>query len=211
MVLESLYNATDNLINQQFYKEGRDIIIGRTPEVSLKISNSGQIVRKFKDIFNENLHLFLDGEYLKFLNLFKKIKGMDENYIQEINLDLELKFENLKSANAENINTVIIYSLVLNSLISSIRDLNFEEVIKEIKRRIKNKITIPDSNIQHELDKMFMRNDDNVSILYNISYLDTLAESFNYKKVAKVCKIQISRYVNRIVNNVVNSHNKNKG
>ncbi len=211
MVLESLYNATDNLINQQFYKEGRDIIIGRTPEVSLKISNSGQIVRKFKDIFNENLHLFLDGEYLKFLNLFKKIKGMDENYIQEINLDLELKFENLKSANAENINTVIIYSLVLNSLISSIRDLNFEEVIKEIKRRIKNKITIPDSRIQHELDKMFMRNDDNVSILYNISYLDTLAESFNYKKVAKVCKIQISRYVNRIVNNVVNSHNKNKG
>ena len=211
MVLQSLYNATDNLINQQFYKEGRDIIIGRTPEVSLKISNSGQIVRKFKDMFNENLHLFLDGKYLKFLNLFKKIKGMDENYIQEIYQDLELKFENLKSANAENINKVIIYSLVLNSLISSIRDLNFEEAIKEIKRRIKNKITITDSKIQLELDNMFMKNDDNVSILYNISYLDTLAESFNYKKVAKVCKIQISRYVNRIVNNIVNSHNKNKG
>ena len=211
MVLESLYNATDNLINQQFYKEGRDTIIGRTPEVSLKISNSGQIVRKFKDMFNENLHLFLDGKYLKFLNLFKKIKGMDENYIQEIYQDLELKFENLKSANAENINKVIIYSLVLNSLISSIRDLNFEEAIKEIKRRIKNKITITDSKIQLELDNMFMKNDDNVSILYNISYLDTLAESFNYKKVAKVCKIQISRYVNRIVNNIVNSHNKNKG
>lgn len=207
MVLESLYNATDNLINQQFYKEGQDTIIGRTPEVSLKISNSGQIVRKFKDMFNENLHLFLDGKYLKFLNLFKKIKGMDENYIQEIYQDLELKFENLKSANAENINTVIIYSLVLNSLISSIRDLNFEEAIKEIKRRIKNKITITDSKIQQELDNMFMKNDDNVSILYNISYLDTLAESFNYKKVAKVCKIQISRYVNRIVNNIVNSHN----
>ncbi len=207
MVLESLYNATDNLINQQFYKEGRDIIIGRTPEVSLKISNSGQIVRKFKDMFNENLHLFLDGKYLKFLNLFKKIKGMDENYIQEIYQDLELKFENLKSANAENINTVIIYSLVLNSLISSIRDLNFEEAIKEIKRRIKNKITITDSKIQQELDNMFMKNDDNVSILYNISYLDTLAESFNYKKVAKVCKIQISRYINRIVNIIVNSHN----
>jgi len=206
MVLESLYNATDNLINQQFYKEGRDTIIGRTPEVSLKISNSGQIVRKFKDMFNENMHLFLDGEYLKFLNLFQKIKGMDENYIQEINQDLELKFENLKSANAENINVVILYSLVLNSLISSIRDLNFEEAISEIKKRIKNKITITDSKIQEELDKMFMKNDDNVSILYNISYLDTLAESFNYKKVAKVCKIQISRYINRIVNKIINSH-----
>lgn len=207
MVLESLYNATDNLINQQFYKDGRDTIIGRTPEVSLKISNSGQIVRKFKDLFNANLHLFLDGKYLKFLNLFKKIKGIDENYIQEIFQDLELKFENLKNANAENINTVILYSLVLNSLISSIRDLNFEEAIKEIKTRVKDKIKISDTKIQNELDKMFMRNDDNVSILYNISYLDTLAESFNYKKVAKVCKIQISRYINRIVRLILSTNN----
>lgn len=203
MIIESLHNATDNLINQQFYKDGRDIIIGRTPEVSLKISKSGQIVRKFKDIFNENLHLFLEGKYLKFLNLFKIIKGMDENYIQEIYQDLELKFENLKNANAENINTIILYSLVLNSLISSIRDLNFEEAIKEVKTRIKSRIKISEKKIQNELDKMFMKNDDNISILYNISYLDTLAESFNYKKVAKVCKIQTSRYINRIVKIII--------
>lgn len=206
-MLESLYNATDNLINQQFYKAGRDIIIGRTPEVSLKISNSGQIVRKFKNMFNENLHIFLDGKYLKFLNLFKKIKGMDENYIQEIYQDLELKFENLKNANAENINDVVLYSLVLNSLISTIRDLNFGEAIKEIKKRVKSKMKISNTKIQYELDKMFMKNDDNVSILYNICYLDTLAESFNYKKVAKVCKIQISRYINRIVKLVITSTN----
>ena len=206
-MLESLYNATDNLINQQFYKAGRDIIIGRTPEVSLKISNSGQIVRKFKNMFNENLHIFLDGKYLKFLNLFKKIKGMDENYIQEIYQDLELKFENLKNVNAENINIVVLYSLVLNSLISTIRDLNFGEAIKEIKKRVKSKMKISNTKIQYELDKMFMKNDDNVSILYNICYLDTLAESFNYKKVAKVCKIQISRYINRIVKLVITSTN----
>ena len=206
-MLESLYNATDNLINQQFYKAGRDIIIGRTPEVSLKISNSGQIIRKFKNIFNENLQIFLDGKYLKFLNLFKKIKGMDENYIQEIYQDLELKFENLKNVNAENINIVVLYSLVLNSLISRILDLNFGEAIKEIKKRVKSKMKISNTKIQYELDKMFMKNDDNVSILYNICYLDTLAESFNYKKVAKVCKIQISRYINRIVKLVITSTN----
>jgi len=206
-VLESLYDATDNLINQQFYKDGRDTIIGRTPEVSLKISNSGQIVRKFKDLFNENLDLFLDGKYLKFLNLFKKIKGMDENCIQEINQDLELKFESLKNSSAENINTIVLYALVLNSLISSIRDLNFEEAIKEIKTRVKNRMKISDAKIQNELDKMFMLNNDNISILYNVSYLETLAESFNYKKVAKVCKIQISRYINRIVKLVITANN----
>ena len=206
MDLERLYDATDNLINQQFYKGGHDIIIGRTPEISLKISNSGQIIRKFKDLFNQNLDLFLDGKYLEFLNLFKRIKGMDENYIREIYQDLQLKFETLKEA--ENINTVIIYSLVLNSLISSIRDLNFGDSIREIKKRILRKSKIYENKIQEELDKLFMRNDHNISILYNISYLDTLAESFNYKKVAHICKIQKSKFINRIVRKILFSLNK---
>ena len=206
MVLERLYDATDNLINQQFYKGGHDIIIGRTPEISLKISNSGQIIKKFKDLFNQNLDLFLDGKYLEFLNLFKRIKGMDENYIREIYQDLQLKFETLKEA--ENINTVIIYSLVLNSLISSIRDLNFGDSIKEIKKRILRKSKINENKIQEELDKLFMRNDHNISILYNISYLDTLAESFNYKKVAHICKIQKSKFINQIVRKILFSLNR---
>lgn len=205
MIRNQLLTATSNLIEQQFYKNGTDIIIGRTPEVSLKISKSGQIIRKFKDLFNENLHLFLEGKYLKFLNLFKKIKGLDDNYIREIYQDLQLKFETLQDV--DNINLVVLYSIVLNSLISSIRDLNFGETIREIKSRVKKKIDISENKIQDELDKLFMRNDDKISILYNISYLDTLAESFNYKRVAHICKIQKGKYINLIVKLIINSIN----
>ncbi|MFX0104662.1 MAG: hypothetical protein ACFE75_04120 [Candidatus Hodarchaeota archaeon] len=207
MILEQLYDATDNLINQQFYKDGRDVIIGRTPEVSIKISNSGQIIRKFKDLFNQNLNLFLEGKYLKFLNHFKKIKGVDEIFVREVYQDLQLKYEHLKDTNSDHINIVILYSMFLNSLISSIRDLNFGDAIKEIKRRIMKKSNIRELKIQKELDKLFMKNDDNISILYNISYLDTLAESFNYKKVAHICKIQKSKFINRIVK-LIESSNK---
>ena len=199
--MNQLLDATSNLIEQQFKVPGKDIIIGRTPEVSVKISNSGQIIKKFKDLFNSNLQLFIDGKYLQFLKLFKIIKGVDENYINEIYQDLELKLENLRDT--ENISIVVLYAIVLNSLISSIRDLNFTETIKEIKKRVKNKVPKDDSQIQEELDKLFMVNDDNVSILYNISYLDTLAESFNYRKVAHICKIQKGKYINRIVNIIV--------
>ena len=101
MTISQLFSATNHLIDQQFYN-GQDIIIGRTPEISLKISNSGQIVRKFKDLFNQNLDLFLEGKYLEFLKLFKRIKGIDENYIREIYQDLQLKFESIKEA--QNIN-----------------------------------------------------------------------------------------------------------
>jgi hypothetical protein len=203
MIMNQLIDATSNLIEQQFKVPGKDIIIGRTPEVSVKISNSGQIIKKFKDLFNSNLQLFIDGKYLQFLKLFKIIKGVDENYINEIYQDLELKLENLRDT--ENISIVVLYAIVLNSLISSIRDLNFTETIKEIKKRVKNKVPKDDSQIQEELDKLFMVNDDNVSILYNISYLDTLAESFNYRKVAHICKIQKGKYINRIVNIIVSS------
>lgn len=205
MILEQLYDATNNLINQQFYKDGQDIIIGRTPEVSVKISNSGQIVRKFKDLFNSNLHLFLDGKYLQFLNLFKKIKGVDENYINEIYQDLQLKFHNLKDT--DNVDIVVLYAIVLNSLISSIRDINFNDALTEINNRVKKKKKLSDNKIQQELDMLFMKNDDNVSILYNLSYLDTLAESYNYRKVAHICKIQKSKYINRIVNLILDINN----
>ncbi len=205
MSMDQLLEATSNLIEQQFKIPGRDIIIGRTPEVSVKISKSGQIVKKFKDLFNSNLHLFIEGKYLQFLNLFKKIKGIDENHINEIYQDLELKFENLKDT--DNINIVVLYAMVLNSLISSIRDLNFAETIREIKKRVKNRISANETQIQKELDKLFMMNDGNVSILYNISYLDTLAESFNYNKVAHTCKIQESKFINRIVNLIISPNN----
>lgn len=205
MIMNQLLEATSNLIDQQFKVPGRDIIIGRTPDVSVKISNSGQVIKKFKDLFNSNLQLFIDGEYLQFLTFFKKIKGIDENYINEIYQDLELKFENLRDT--EHLSIVVLYAIVLNSLISSIRDLHFAETIREIKKRVKKRKYTNEIQIQNELDKLFMVNDDNVSILYNITYLDTLAESFNYKKVAHICKIQKSKFINRIVSLIISPNN----
>ncbi|MFX1314728.1 MAG: hypothetical protein ACFE9T_02620 [Promethearchaeota archaeon] len=193
------------MINQQFYKKGHDLIIGRTPEISIKISNSGQIIRKFKDLFNENLDLFLEGKYLQFLSHFKMIKGVDEVFVREIYQDLQLKFEHLKDTNPDHINIIILYTIFLNSIISSIRDIDFKDTLKEIKRRVSKKFQINNNSIQHELDNLFMRNDNNISILYNISYLDTLAESFNFKKVAHVCKIQKSKFINRIVESIISS------
>ena len=158
-------------------------------------------------MFNKNINFFLEGNYLKFLNLFKKIKGIDENYIKEIYQDLQLKFETLKEVDKNHITTVVIYSIVLNSIISRIRDINFHKAISEIKQRVKEKSDIKENQIQDEIHNLFMRNNKNISILYNISYLDTLAESFHFKKVARVCKIQISKYINRIVNLIVASTN----
>jgi len=204
-----LLDATDNLVHQQFYKDGQDIIIGRTPDVKVKISKSGQIIKKFKDLFNDNLHYFLEGSYKKFLLPFKKIKGINEENIRQIHKDLENKLEHFKDENSEAGN-IILYTLVLSALISRIRDIHFNESIEEVRKRIGKKSGegssgLGEDEIQEALDNLFMRNNKNISILYNVSYLCALAESFNYKKVAHICKIQKSKFINRVVKMIYSS------
>ena len=195
--LKELYNATDNLIEQQFYLRGTDTIIGRTPEISMKIKNSGLIVKRFKNLFNDNLMYFLEGKYLTFFKPFTQIKGMDENYIKEIYQEIQIKLAALQDTEYD---FVLLYTLVLSSLISRIRDIHFNDAIYEIIDRVKDRSTVLKENeINLELENLFMRNNKFVSLLYNISYLDALADSFHFKKVARTCKIQKSKLINQIV------------
>lgn len=203
--LKRLYDATDNLIKQQFYKSGSDTIIGRTPEVSIKIKNSGQIVKKYENLFNQNMHLFLEGDYMKFFTPFKRIKGVDKNHISEIYQDIQIK---LAAMHGTDFDTVLMYTIVVSSLTSSIREIQFNESVQEIILRARKKTkSISVKQIEKELEKLFMRNDKNVSILYNISYLAALAESFNFMKTARTCKILRSKHINLIVNSILFSLN----
>ena len=195
--LKKLHKATDNLIEQQFYRRGTDTIVGRTPEISMKIKNSGLIVKRFKDLFYENLIYFINGQFLNFFEPFTQIKGMDENYIKEINQEIEIKLTALQDTEYD---LVISYTLVLSSLISRIRDIHFNDAIHEIIERIKHKSQkLSENEIHSKLEDLFMKNNKYVSLLYNISYLGALADSFHFKKVARTCKIQKSKLINQIV------------
>ena len=191
------------MIEQQFYIQGSDRITGRTPDVSIKIRNSGLIVKKFKDLFLKNLEFFIEGEYLEYFTPFTQIKGLDENSIKEINQEVQIKLTALKDTNFD---IVIIYILVLSSLISRIRDIHFNHVLDEVLKRVQEASkSITKDQIQSELENLFMKNNSFISILYNISYLDALAESFNFNKVAHICKIQRSKYINKLVALIISS------
>lgn len=199
--LKRLYDATDNLIKQQFYKSGSDTIVGRTPEISIKIRNSGHIVQKYKNLFNQNIQFFLEGDYMKFFSSFMKIKGVDENHIREIYQDIQIK---LAAMHGTDFDTVLMYTIVVSSLTTSIREIQFNDSVQEIIARVRKEASsLSVRQIKKELEKLFMRNDKNVSILYNISYLTALAESFNFGKTTRTCKIQRSKFINLIVNSIL--------
>ena len=195
--LKKLHKATDNLIEQQFYRRGTDTIVGRTPEISMKIKNSGLIIKRFKDLFYENLMYFVEGQFLNFFEPFTQIKGMDENYIKEIHQEIQIKLAALQDTEYD---LIISYTLVLSSLISRIRDIHFDDAIHEIIKRVKQKSkNLSENEIHSELEDLFMKNNKFVSLLYNVSYLGALADSFHFKKVARTCKIQKSKLINQIV------------
>ncbi len=205
LTIKKLYEATDSLINQQFYYSGRDLIIGRTPDISIKIRKSGQIVHKFKSLFKRNIDLFIKGEYFQFLLPFEIIQGIEERDIKEIVDRVESKLDHLNSE--EEYDILITYTMVLSAFISRIRDIHFNKALDLIKVRVKQKVSLDGDRIQNELDKLFMKNNKNVSILYNLSYIDALAVSFNFKKVARICKIQKGKFINKIVELIISGKN----
>jgi len=151
------------------------------------------------------MHLFLEGEYMKFFGPFKRIKGVDENHLREIYQDIQIK---LAAMHGADFDTVIMYTIVVSSLTTSIREIQFNESIQKIIARAREKTSsISVKQVEKELEKLFMRNDKNVSILYNISYLTALAESFNFMKTARICKIQRTKHINIIVNSILFSFN----
>ncbi|TFF85905.1 MAG: hypothetical protein EU517_01120 [Promethearchaeota archaeon] len=189
--------ATDNLIEQQFYKAGADTIVGRTPEISVRIKNSGLVIKRFKTLFYNNISFFLEKKYRNFFTPFKEIKGMDDNYIQETLQDIQIKLATMQGTELDDL---ILYTIVLSSLISKMRNIHFKESVEQIVKKVKLRNTeVTRNEVKKQLDMLFMRNNKNVSILYNLSYMDALAESFNFKKVAQTCKIQKGRFMNKTV------------
>jgi hypothetical protein len=94
-------------------------------------------------------------------------------------------------------------------LISGIREIHFNEIINEIIERANSQNpNLTKNHIQLELDKLFMKNNQNLSILYNLSFLDALAKSFNFKSVSRRCKLEKSKYLNFVVSLLISSKGK---
>ncbi|MBY9020844.1 MAG: hypothetical protein KGD67_07290 [Candidatus Lokiarchaeota archaeon] len=143
---------------------------------------------------------------MNFFKPFMIIKGIDENHIREIYQDIQIK---LAAMHGTNFDDVLMYTIVVSSLTTSIREIQFKNSIQEVIRSAKKQsANLSKKQIQDELEKLFMVNNKYVSILYNLSYIDALAESFNYLKTAHICKIQKSKCINRIVNLVMSANDK---
>ena len=182
---------------------GRDVILGRTPDISLKIRNSGKVIGRFKKLFLKSIPLFLEQNYLGFFEPFKIIKGIDDNYIKEIYQDIQIRFATMDSTDFD---VTILYTVALSSFLSTIREIHFNETINSLTNSLIEETSgLTKHKIQMELDKLFMKNNPNISILYNLSFIGILAESFNFNSVSHKVKLEKIKYCTN-VKNIIKSH-----
>jgi hypothetical protein len=145
----------------------------------------------------------MEGKYIEFFETFKRIKGIDDNHIKEVYQDIQIK---LATMHTEDFDVTILYTIALSSLLSGIREIYFNNSINKIIERVMTQIPgLTKNHIQLELDKLFMKNNENISILYNTSFLEALAETFNFKSVSKRCKIENAKYRNLVVKLILSS------
>jgi hypothetical protein len=143
---------------------------------------------------------------MNFFKPFMIIKGIDENHIREIYQDIQIK---LAAMHGTDFDDVLMYTIVVSSLTTSIREIQFKISLQEVIGSAKKQsVNLSKKQIQDELENLFMVNNKYVSILYNLSYIDALAESFNYLKTARICKIQKSKCINQIVNLIMSKTDK---
>lgn len=206
------YEVIKFLLFQQFYY-GDDIIYGRTRDVSVVVRGSGEIIEKFYINLVEQISLIRQHQYKDYLQYFN-------DFIFPINTkDIYIRFKGAyDNIEKDQLTPQIITSFLLSEILVEIRKKCFDEALNEIKIILIEKVTKFNKELDTEkkleisedfvVDKMnnlkqlFSLNDGNIGIIYNLSFLKTLAYKYTDMKVYNLTKKMLLRYMENVVEKI---------
>lgn len=195
----------DYLVRGQF-SQGGDFITDRLRKQRVQVRYAGRIIQGFIDLLSENIQDILTGNYEKYL----------KNLCSALNIDSEKILQGFlrKSAvlEAADITPPIVLTSILGELMGLIRERAFNETLQEIKNRFKQRRggtngegEISEVKVDDRIAELFQRNDENISLLYNLSFLEYLASAIHSPKVKRTTKILLGKYINRVVETLSNN------
>jgi len=188
------------LVRQQFAREG-DVITDSTKSQEVHIKGSSRVINRFIKILTENLPDFIAGNYEQYL---KKICNYSQlNEADEIFQAFSAKIGILEP---EDMIPPLILTSLMGEFLGKIREKAFKQTLAEIKRRTKVQLKITDENdfeiertIDEKIRDLFQRNESNISLLYNLCFLEYLAILANSPKVQRTARILLGKYMNQVV------------
>ncbi|HUX98968.1 MAG TPA: hypothetical protein VMV49_05405 [Candidatus Deferrimicrobium sp.] len=195
----TLPDLLEYLVRQQFNPRG-DIITDRMKGKKVHIQTAGQAIKKFIELLLKDSSDVLEANYKTYLKKLSKEFHIDLDEVQN-NFS-----ERLSRLEGEANDLPIIATLLFGELLGNIRERVFNQILTEIKNRLIENLKIKDGskakfeeNFKTQTCDLFQRNNENISLLYNLCFLEFIAETVHSYKLSRVLKILLGKYMNRVV------------
>jgi hypothetical protein len=195
----------DYLVRQQFSRGG-DFITDRMKQQRVQVRYAGRIIQGFIDLLTENIQDILTGNCEKYLGNLCGALNIDSKKILQAYLNRTAVLD------AEDKTPPIIVTSLLGELLGTIRERAFNETLQEIKTRLKKRQggsngddQMSEVKVDDRISELFQRNDANISLLYNLSFLEYIAGTIHSQKVKRTAKILLGKYINRVVETLSNN------
>jgi hypothetical protein len=193
------------LVRQQFSRGG-DLITDRMKQQQVQVRYAGRIIQGFIELLTENIEDILTGNTKRYL----------ENVCGALNIDAQKILQSFLNRTAvlesEDKTPPIIVTSLLGELLGNIRERAFNETLQEIKTRLKKRQGgsnggdgLAEMKLDHRIAELFQRNDANISLLYNLSFLEYIAITIRSPKVKRTTRILLGKYINRVVETLNNN------
>jgi hypothetical protein len=193
------------LVRQQFSKGG-DVITDRMKKAHVQVKYAGRIIQGFIELLTANVQDVLTGDCERYLGNVCSALNIDAKKILQAYLQRTAVLE------AEDKTPPIIVTSLLGELLGNIRERAFNETLHEIKTRLKERRggsngedQLAEVKLDDRIAELFQRNDENISLLYNLSFLEFIAVTIHSQKVRRTAKILLGKYINRVVETLSNN------
>lgn len=185
-----LQEAVTILAKQQFYF-GQDRIYGRIKSISVKIKGSGLIVHRLINTLLAPAKFLYEFKWDAYLRAI-----VDEITV----LDYDAIYTPFKEKAAmlqpfSNNNLPVITTFIISDILTALRVPAFDEVKQQIRKTARPNFPSQET-LEEAFDRLCSLNNQHLSLLENLSFLNHLAEAFHFKRVQRVIGIQITKHVN---------------
>lgn len=194
---DSQREMLENAVYQQLFL-GKKQIQGKNPEHTMQLTGIEPLLNKFIDDLNSRVEAILD----------KKIKAFIQYFEKKFKLDLKKTYkrimENLTNMggieNLEGQETVVIY-IVLTKLVEALREHAYaiwgkQRIAEDFQENYEKKFG---SKEEHQLQNLAATNNPNISLLYNLSFIMLLVNTYGNDKFQITVKRLTTLRVNRIL------------
>ncbi len=181
------------LVQQQFFDETENVIYGRTKDVRIQVLGVKPVITALLDEIMRPISLLQEKNYTAYLTELSKILTFNMKRV------MQGFYKALENVEREDLTDHIAATFLIGELLTSIREVEFKNVIEEVKFLIRKQYNLPDARIDEKLAQLYSSNDETVSLLNNLAMLRMLALAFGSPEFGKLANVLVQKYMQAII------------